>query len=240
MVVTSTPQIRQFLTGRRVLGRLTISGLLALAGVAGPLILLVADTVAARSATDYHYSLIRDSISLLAWMPLGWIQTIGFLGIGLFVELFAAGLLLGIRAYRGFGLGIFFLVCFGFGLLFVGAFHTNVPGRPNTVDGAIHEAAANIIFWLLPIASILIAPSLKRDSYWHPLFAFSIATASFALVWMLIYKVWLPAELSWFGLYERILVAAEILWVEVMAVWLLRLSLRPPGVAVTKSSAVQS
>jgi hypothetical protein len=39
-------------------------------------------------------------------------------------------------------------------------------------------------------------------------------------------RIWLPAKLSWFGLYERILVAVMVIWVEVMAVQLLRLSLR--------------
>jgi hypothetical protein len=36
----------------------------------------------------------------------------------------------------------------------------------------------------------------------------------------------LPDQLSWFGLHERILVANMVIWVEVMAAWLLRLSLR--------------
>jgi hypothetical protein len=39
-------------------------------------------------------------------------------------------------------------------------------------------------------------------------------------------RVWLPSELSWFGLYERVLALDELLWIEIMAVWLLRLSLR--------------
>lgn len=162
-------------------------------------------------------------------MPMGWVQTIGFLAIGLLVEVFTAGVFLGIRGARGFGFSIVLLVCFGFGLLLIGAFHTDVPGRPHTTDGMIHGAAANTVFWLLPVASLLIAPSLKKDSRWRPLFTYSITTAFFTLAWIFIYKVWLPAELSWFGLYERILVVAEVLWVEVMGIWLLRLSLRDAG-----------
>ncbi|MBM2824778.1 MAG: putative rane protein [Dehalococcoidales bacterium] len=216
----------QALTTRHIVGRLTLSGLLALAGIAGPILLLTADVLAARSASSNNYFLIRDSISILAWMPMGWIQTIGFLAIGLLVEVFTAGLFLGIKGGRSFGFGIVLLVCFGFGLLLIGAFHTDVPGRPSTIDGTIHEAVANTVFWLLPVASLLIAPSLKKDTYWRPLFTYSIATALVTLVWIFIYKIWLPADLGWFGLYERILVVAEVLWVEVMAIWLLRLSLR--------------
>ncbi len=216
--------MRESLTGKPVLGRLTLNGLGAVAGITGPIVLLVADLVAARSAVDYHYMLVRDSISILAWMPMGWVQTIGFLAIGLLVEVFTAGLFLSIRGARSFRFGIFLLACFGFGLLLIGAFHCDVPGRPNTTDGAIHLAAANTVFWLLPVAALLIAPSLRKDPRWRSMFVYSLATAFFALVWIFVYKVWLPADLSWFGLYERILVVAEVLWVEVMAIWLLRLN----------------
>ncbi len=214
----------QSLMARPVLGRLSLTGLLALAGVAGPLMFFIGDLFAGLSASNYN--LVRDSISSLAWARIGWIQTIGFLAIGLLVEVFTAGLFLSIRGVRGFGLGILLLVCFGFGLLLVGAFHTDMPGRRHTIDGTIHGVAANTVFWLLPAATLLIAPSLKKDPYWEPLFTYSVASALFALAWILVYRLWLPEELSWFGLYERILVADEIIWVEVMAIWLLRYSLR--------------
>ncbi len=214
----------QSLVARPVVGQLSLSGLSAVAGIAGPLVLLVADFVAAQSAPDYL--LLRDSISSLAWSRLGWIQTIGFLAIGLLVEVFTAGLFLSIRGAKGFGFGVLLLGCFGFGLLLVGAFHTDITGRPNTIDGTIHVAAANTVFWLLPIASLFMVPTLKRNAYWSPIFIYSVATAVFALLWLIVYRLWLPTELSWFGLYERILVIAEVAWVEVMAIWLLRYSVR--------------
>ena len=96
---------------RPIVGRLSLVGLLALAGVAGPIVLVIADIVAARSAlVGSNYDLIRDSISILAWMPMGWIQTIGFLVIGILVEVFTAGLLLSIRRAIGFEFGIILLV----------------------------------------------------------------------------------------------------------------------------------
>ncbi len=223
----------QSIMTKRILGPLSINGLLALAGVAGPLLLFAAEGIAASSAPSYQP--IRDSISSLAWTRLGWVQTVGFLAIGLLVEVFTAGLFLSIRGKKGFGIGIFLLACFGFGLLLMGAFHTDIPGRRPTIDGTIHGAAANTVFWLLPAAVLLIAPSLKKDRRWRALFTYSVVAAGFALVWVTIYRLWLPAELSWFGLYERILVADEVVWVEVMAIRLLRLSLRsarkpPPSV----------
>lgn len=208
---------------RSIIGPLNIYGVLALAGVVGPIVLIAADLVAAISAPSYN--LIRDSISSLVWAPLGWLQTIGFLVIGLLVEVFVAGLLFSIRGRRGFGLGIGLLVAFGFGLLLIGAFHTDPVGGQHTIEGTIHGIASKVVFSIFPVASLLIALSLRKDTYWKRLFVHTLATSGLALA---LFVGWLslPDRLSWFGLYERILVANTVIWVEIMAVRLLSLSLR--------------
>jgi hypothetical protein len=89
-----TSNMSENLRPQSIIGPLNVYSILALAGVIGPLVLIVADLTAAISQPGY--SPIRDSISSLAWSPMGWLQTIGY-GIGL-------------------------LVCFGFGLLLIGAF----------------------------------------------------------------------------------------------------------------------
>jgi hypothetical membrane protein len=211
------------LTSKPILGPLNVIGVLALAGILGPLILIVTDFTVAFSNPGYDY--LRHSISSLAWAPLGWVQTIGFLAIGLLVEVFVAGLLLGIRGVRGFNLGIALLAIFGFGLLVIGAFHTDPANGPYTFEGNIHGIAAKSIFWLFPAASIAIAPSLKASHYWRGLFKYSIGAAVLALG-LMVGSIWMPPDFRLFGLFERILVLDEIVWLVIMAVWLLRLSLR--------------
>lgn len=206
-----------------VFGWLKLHGFLAMAGILGPLLLLGAEIVVFPSVGNYNP--IRDSISILAWTGLGWIETSTFLTTGFLLEVFAAVLLLGIRGGRGFNPGILLLTCSGFGLLLVGAFPTDIPYFSHTLAGTIHGIAANTTFILLPVSILLIAPSLKRDTYWRALFPYSMVTAVAALIWIIFYRVCLPPELSWFGLYERILAGIEIIWVEVMAFWLLRLFL---------------
>jgi len=205
-----------------IVGPLNVYSLLALAGIIGPLVFVIADLTAAFS--EPNYNLVRDSISSLAWTPMGWLQTIGFLTIGLLVEVLVAGLFFSIRGARGFGLGIGLFVCFGFGLLLIGAFRADPVGSPHTLEGTIHLVAAIAIFCIFPIASLLIAFSLRKDSYWKGLFFHTVFAGSFALA-LMIGWILLPSKLSWFGLYERILVANAIIWVEIMAVRLLRLSL---------------
>jgi len=208
---------------QHVLGALDVHGILALSGVVGPFVLVLADLVAAVSEPRYNF--IRDSISSLALTSMGWIQTIGFLVIGLLVEIFAAGLFLNIRGRHGFGLSIGLLACFGFGLLLIGAFRTDPVGGLHTIEGTIHGAAAVAVFWLFPIAISLLLPSLRNGPYWQEMFPYTVVTSVLASA-LVVGRLFLPAQLSWFGLYERVLVANAVIWVEVVAVRLLLLSLR--------------
>jgi hypothetical protein len=204
--------------------RLNARSFLAIAGMVGPLVLIIAEVVAASSAE--YYDIISDSISSLALTPRGYVQTIGFLAIGLLVEVFTAGLLFGVRAARGFHLGIVCLVFMGFGMLLIGAFHTDPVGVPDTVEGTIHHITASIVFWLFPVVSLLMAPSFRRDLYWRKFLRYTLVTAALALVLVIIVAI-LEDSASWFGLAERICVANMIIWVEVIAVRLFMQSLTP-------------
>jgi hypothetical protein len=202
--------------------RLNGRSLLAFAGMAGPLVLIATDFSAAFS--DPKYNLVRDSISSLALTPFGWIQTIGFLAIGLLVEIFTAGLLFNVKRARGFHLGIGVLVFFGFGLLLIGAFRTDPVGGARTVEGAIHGFTARTSFSIFPVAILLMAPSLKNDPDWRSIYRYSIITAILAFILVILLAI--LSDIGWFGLLERILVFNLIIWVEVAAVRLLIISLR--------------
>lgn len=216
----------QNILARPVIKQINMNSVLALAGMVGPVILVIADFTAALSQPGYSW--IRDSISSLAWTPMGWIQTIGFLAMGLLTEIFVAGIFLNIRGTKGFGPGVGLMSLFGFGLLLIGAFHTDYTGVPATVDGTIHGLAARSIFFLFIVSSFSIAPSLKKDPAWRPLFIYSLVASSLAVV-LVICGIWIQDGNFHFGLYERILVADTIIWVEIMAIWLLRLSLKSNG-----------
>ncbi len=206
-----------------ILKKLNIHSALALAGVAGPLVLVVTDFTAAFINADYN--LVRDSISSLALTRLGFLQTIGFLAIGLLVEIFTAGLLFNIKGVRGFRFSIGLLVFFGFTLLLIGAFRTDPVGGPDTIEGTIHSLTATAAFWIFPVAILIIAPSLRNDPDWRGIFLYSVFTGLLAVA-LVITLGFLPDDASWFGLLERILVANMIIWVEVAAIKLLRLSIK--------------
>jgi hypothetical membrane protein len=203
--------------------RFNIHSVLALAGILGPLALAIGDLTAATSSPGY--SLVNNSISSLALTSIGWLQTIGFLALGLLVEIFTAGLLFNVKRARWFHLGITVLVFFGFGMLLIGAFNTDPVGAARTIEGRIHGFAASTDFSLFAVAVLALAPSLRQDPDWQPLFRYSLVTCVLAVLLGVTLRFFKDGS-SWFGLVERILVANMIIWVEVAAINLLRLSLR--------------
>jgi hypothetical protein len=202
---------------------MNVHSLLAMAGMAGPLLLVATDFTAAFSTPDY--SLVRDSISSLALTHLGWVQTIGFLFIGLLVEIFTAGLLFNVKGTWGFHLSIGLLVFFGFAMLIIGAFRTDPVGAARTIEGRIHGLAATSAFWIFPAALLAITPSFRKDPNWRGIFRYTMVAGILAVPLVITLGV-LKDDISWFGLLERIVVANMIIWVEVAAVRLLFLSFK--------------
>jgi hypothetical protein len=206
-----------------IIKRLNIHSALALAGILAPIIFEVGDISAGR-ATPY-YSLVKNSISSLALSSIGWLQTIGFLALGLLLEIFTAGLLYNVKRAKWFRLGITAFVLFGFGMLCIGAFNTDIPGGVTTIKGMIHGLATKVSFSLFPIAVLLLAFNFKKDPDWRFLYKYSIVTCILSVL-LAVALVFFKDGANYFGLVERILVANMILWVEVSGVNLLRLSVK--------------
>jgi len=206
-----------------ILRRFNIRSTLAIAGILGPIIVTTGDLTAALNTEGYN--LVSDSISSLALTRIGWLQTIGFLALGLLVEVFTAGLLFNIKRGRWFHLGIGVLVFFGFGMLLIGAFNTDAVGAARTIEGRIHGLAASTDFSLFAVAVLALSASLKQDPDWQPLYRYSLVTCALAVLLGVALRFFKDGS-SLFGLVERVLVANMIIWVEVAAINLLRLSLK--------------
>jgi hypothetical membrane protein len=202
--------------------RLNIDSVPALVGIVGPIVVVVGDLAASLSTPGY--SLVRDSISSLALTRIGWLQSICFLAMGLLLEIFVAGLFFNIRRARGFHAGIGLLALCGFVLLLIAAFHMDALGGSRTTAGIIHTVTSYGLGLLFPIAILSLSPSLKSTPDWKNIFVYTLVAAILALA--LIIGAFLIDQTGWFGLYERIIVVNALIWVEVVAVHLLRLLLR--------------
>jgi hypothetical protein len=221
--------IGSFITSKLVpfLKLCNIHTALAVAGIVGPFVLSITDLSAGLASPGY--SIVQDSISSLALTNIGWIQTIGFLVIGLLVEVFTAGLLLNIkRGVKLFYLGIAIFVFFGFAMLLIGAFRTDVAGisdAARTFEGRIHGFVASATFFLFPIAILCLMPSIKKDPNWRYLYFYTYATFILGTLLVITIKL-LPEGNFMFGLIERLLVANAIIWIEVTAINMFVISLK--------------
>jgi hypothetical membrane protein len=205
------------------LAKLNIHSLLAFAGIVGPLMLTVGDLTAALSAPQY--SLVKNSISSLALTNIGWLQTIGFLALGLLVEIFTTGFMFSVKRYKWFHLGIAMFVFFGFSMLLIGAFHTDPVGIQRTTEGRIHGYIATTTFALFPFAVLCFLPSIKRDKNWKRLYSYTRIVVYLGLALLILTRIFQESS-GWFGLTERLLVANMVVWIEVFAVKLFALSLK--------------
>lgn len=205
------------------LRHLNLFGMVALAGVIIPFLMLMTEMILIYFNPDYNP--IVESISALGLKPLGWVQSISFLMVGLLTELFALGLYFSVKRRVGFRTAIALLVFFGFGLLLIGAFRTHPSAGSYTVENIIHYLTARAIFALFPIACFLMAISLRADPGWKALFGYTMVTGVIAAILVILW-ISFQFQINWFGLYERILVANAVVWLEVMAINLLRLSIR--------------
>jgi len=202
--------------------RLNINTVPALVGILGPIVVIVGDLAASLSIPGY--SLIRDSVSSLALTPIGWLQSICFLAMGLLLVVFVPRFFFNIRRARGFHAGIGLLALCGFVLMLIAAFHMDAPGGPRTTTGIIHTIASYGLGLLFPIAILSLAPSLKSTPNWKNIFVYTLVAGILSLA--LILGALLSDQPGWFGLYERIIILNALIWVEVVAIHFLRLSLR--------------
>ena len=201
---------------------LNVNSVPAIVGIVGPLVVIVGDLAASLSTPGY--SLVRDTVSSLALTSIGWLQSICFLAMGLLLEIFAAGLFFNVHRARGFYAGIVLLALCGFVLMLIATFHMDAPGGPRTVDGKIHTMVSYGLGLLFPIAILSFAPSLKSTPNWGSMFIYT--TIAGVLAFGLIIGAFFTEQTGWFGLYERIIILNALIWVEVVAVHLLRLLLK--------------
>jgi len=202
--------------------RLNINSVPALVAIVGPVVVVVGDLAASLSTPGY--SLVRDTVSSLALTGIGWLQSICFLAMALLLEIFVAGLFLNIRRARGFYAGIVLLAFEGFVVMLIAAFHMDAPGGPHTTAGIIHKLASYGLGLLFPIAILPLAPSFKSTPNWQNIFVYTLIAGILALA--LIVGAFFAEQRGWFGLYERMIILNALIWVEVVAVHLLRLLLR--------------
>jgi hypothetical membrane protein len=196
---------------------------------AKPLARLALAGVAVYVAIDVLLAFLRPGYSLIynaesdygrgSWY---WVMDINFL-LRCALSLAIAGALyrtirLNGRTRAGLALLVTWAICSG--LL---AFFADDPeGQPLRASGIVHLVLAFIAFTCIAVGAILISAGLVSDPAWRPagavLLAISIAGAAACLLLGTVHKHHHAPG----GLYERIFLGLELLWIAVAAVAIVR------------------
>ena len=100
------------------------------------------------------------------------------------------------------------------------------PCDPGCVDvsmvGITHRVFAKIATFTMILAPLPISQRLKKDSRWQGYLAYTLVTVVVALALSAVYgfNIFEP----WKGALQRIAMGVPLIWIEVMAIKLLRLS----------------
>jgi len=147
-------------------------------------------------------------------------NTMGFPLLGLLLIAFAIGLHRGISEGKGSILGSSLVMLSGVGLIGSGIFPCDQGCVDVTIISKIHSISATIAAFAMIFAAFAISYRVRNDHLWEDYHLYSLLTGVVTAIVASAYMVFEP----WLGVFQRLSMGVSLLWIEVMAIQLLRLS----------------
>jgi hypothetical membrane protein len=172
------------------------------------------------------YSHITDTVSMLSEQgsPNPELMTAGFISYGVLIIAFAYALYLRLR--HGFRAHVawFALTLYGISMILAGVFQDSPVGDNATLntEGVLHNAAIITSCLAMLIGMWMFAGSVYRKPSWFGFTWFTIAASFVGLVLSVVFVVQTHVPAS--GLLQRVFYLVLLMWVEVVSIWLFRLS----------------
>jgi hypothetical protein len=171
-----------------------------------------------------HYSPISQAESLLAVGPYGYIMTVNFLNRGAFSLLFVYALvqiltILG-ENWRSYKFGLYAIGIWGVGALLLAGF----PATGRTLG--IHTIIAIIVFIAAPLGELSISMKLfDRVKALAGVKKIALVIAVLGVLFMVFFWGVLPflhqLKSGYDGFFERLLIGSVILWMAILATYIL-------------------
>jgi hypothetical membrane protein len=196
-------------------------GLLTLivASIAGPV--LFWSILIILSFLNPEYNAIQDSMSRLVFGPYGWLQTFNFILLGLTIGCLGLALRLGLGPGREMNIITAIFAVMAAGQIVSGVFKADFPPSDIISSHAlVHQIGASAAALGFPLCAFLCVPIFRRLPAWQGLAAFSLSMGVVIILLDAVREILLPTHWldPWFGLFERVLLLAIIIWSETVAV----------------------
>ena len=164
-----------------------------------------------------HYSLVYNAESDYGRGPWYWVMDLNFL-LRCAFSLAIAGALARVtrpdaRPRGGLALLIAWAVCSGL----LAFFADDLEGQHVHGSGIVHLALATIAFLCVAIGTVLISVSLRSDPAWHPAGTVLLAVSLAGAAAFLLLGAGFGHKHGPGGLYERIFLGLELLWIALTA-----------------------
>ena len=197
--------------------------LLAICGIIGPVSYVI--VLITLGSLEPGYSHLRQAMSTLGSPDARYpviMNTAGFGLLGLMMVALALGLDRGIRDGKGYKIGPGLIAVSGAAVVMLGIFHAEPGVEDPTAMGTMHSVFVLIAGFAILLAPLTISPRLKRDERWQSYVAYSLGTVVVTIVIAILHAS--DVFESWKGVIQRTAMAAPLIWLEVMAIKLLRIS----------------
>lgn len=210
----------------RSLERHSMLSLVALAGIAGPIVFALVALMHSLLREDHR--LVEHPVSALAAGPSGWIQNVNFLLFGSLMITYAIGLHFGVSPSRWGQVSFGFLVLSGIGLMWGGVFPATDASGSFDEDRLLHVPGFIMTFLGGGIGLIVMSRRMARDPRWRSLATYALLSGIAMLVLIvvggaLVRPPGAPLH-AWFGLFQWVLLAVWLPCTVVLALRLLRLT----------------
>lgn len=202
-----------------VVGANTFSSMTGTGGLIIPALSLIISFIIGAIQPDYNP--VKQTISQLVHYPHGWLQTVDFLVLGVWLVLFAA------KVHSDFAhrvttkIAVLTLVLLGIGFFMIAIFPTNFPGSDKTVESLIHEKIAQFVCILFPISCSLLIPEFRASFYWKRLVSYTIVTAIIGFILTGVGAVIIVTGAPLLGILERLIMLNAVIWLEVIGVFMI-------------------
>jgi hypothetical membrane protein len=198
--------------------------LVALCGITAPVLMLFLWAIASLIRPGYDQ--LNQYGSELGTGPNAIIMNTNFVVTGLLIIAFGMGLFKNIYGGRWTQIGSILLGIFGAAEV-AGGFFPCDPGCPlaaQSLSQLAHNADAAVAFVAIAFAPFLVSVGLKHDDRWQSYRFYSLATGIIAMGLFLVFSATSLGNLGYVGLFQRLFLAVPFLWIEVVALRLLRIS----------------
>ncbi len=194
--------------------------LLALGGVAGPLLFITTVAVSAALRPDYrHTSAFISELGATTTTYADLMNYAGFLPTGLLLVAFSVALAYLLPRDRVTRLGVILVGISGAGVSLSGIFSCDAgcPQTGGTVENLVHNAIGPITFASLSIGAGVLGFRFRRSPVWRSLSVYSVLSGAAGLGLLAVLAGSIESrELT--GLWQRLLLAVLFLWCAVVSV----------------------